>query len=526
MSTYEVPNAQYQRFMQEAKYDGSREADSDYLRHHRDWGQNASTGESYPIVCVSRHNAMAFCRWLTESERKAGRLPDGCVYRLPTEAEWEYAARGGGKSRGFEYTGSNTLADVAWYISNSERKTQFVGQKRPNELGLYDMSGNVWEWCYDWHGKDYYGKSPSSDPPGPSTGSGHVLRGGSCGDGPESCRSTSRLRGSPEGASVGIGFRVVVAFPLDSSSDQQSSPGATSESRGGPQVVQKRSVLPPDLVEVPDAQYAPLGGLVPGSREAQDRQRRAVSELGLPLEVKTAATGIAFRLIPAGSFTMGSPSRESGRDDDETQHQVTLTKPFYCGKYEVTQGQWEAVMGSNPSYLKKAGRDAPVENVSWEDCQAFLKKLCQMEGVPQGTYRLLTEAEWEYACRAGTSTGLCNGDLTSTTGHDRNLDEVGWYDENSGSQSHTVGQKKPNGWGLYDMHGNVWEWCGDWYGDYASDSVPDPLGPPSGVQRVDRGGSWGDYAGYCRSANRDYCVRDSSHRLIGLRLARITPSYP
>ena len=520
MGTSEATNGQYQRFVKETGYDGSRESDADYLRHHGDWGLSASPEENYPIVCVSWSNAAAFCRWLTESERKAGRLPDGYVYRLPTEAEWEYAARGGSTSWGFEYAGSNTLDDVAWYASNSGGKTHPVGQKRPNELGLYDMSGNVWEWCHDWYGEDYYGESPSADPAGLSSGSGRVLRGGAWSYDPQNCRSSVRARSIPVLANDRVGFRVVLSFPLDPSVVQEASPETRSESRPTQQGLQSAGGFPPDLLAVVGEPFPSLDGLDFGSWEAQDRQRRAITELGLPLDVRTARTGIPFRLIPAGSFTMGSRVNEWGLQGNETQHQVTLTKPFYCGKYEVTQGQWEMVMGSNPSSFENAGRDAPVETVSWEDCQVFLERLCQTEGVPEGTYRLLTEAEWEYACRAGSAARYCSGDSDSSLG------EYAWYGANSGGSVHPVGQKRPNGWGLYDMHGNVWEWCQDWCAEYSSGDVMDPLGPPSGILRVPRGGSWGQQAGMCESAFHGGSLPISRNNDLGFRLARIAPSYP
>ncbi|MBN1510002.1 MAG: formylglycine-generating enzyme family protein, partial [Sedimentisphaerales bacterium] len=219
------------------------------------------------------------------------------------------------------------------------------------------------------------------------------------------------------------------------------SSGPIAPEQGGQQ--RQARPLPDDLVAVADAQHASLDGLAPGSREAQERQRQAVRQLGLPLEVKTAKTGIVLRLIPAGSFTMGSPRAEQDAMvkagvprnvvEDEVEHQVTLSKPFYCGKCEVTQGQWEQVMGTNPSYFKNAGKDAPVERVSWHDCQALAKKLCEMEGVAEGTYRLLTEAEWEYACRAGTQTALYNGDLVIKGLNDAlALDGISWYGGNSG----------------------------------------------------------------------------------------------
>ncbi|MBR0237218.1 MAG: SUMF1/EgtB/PvdO family nonheme iron enzyme [Thermoguttaceae bacterium] len=187
----------------------------------------------------------------------------------------------------------------------------------------------------------------------------------------------------------------------------------------------------------------------------------------------------AFRWCPAGKFMMGY--------EDGTQHQVTLTKGFWMMETEVTQKQWKAIMGNNPSYFK--GDDLPVEEVFWHDCQEFCRKSAQL-GLP---VQLPTEAQWEYACRAGT-TGAYAG----------NLDEMAWYDSNSGSKTHPVGTKKPNAWGLYDMHGNVWEWCADWDGDYPSGSVTDPAGPSSGSSRVFRGGSWDGHAGFCRSACRSY----------------------
>ncbi len=313
--------------------------------------------------------------------------------------------------------------------------------------------------------------------------------------------------------------------------------------------------LPDDLKAVRNASYAPLSGLASGSREAQERQKEWVSKLGLPLEVATNKVGIKLRLIPPGSFTMGSSMSErkecvkgGGKVEyykDETQHRVTLTKPFYSGIYEVTQGQWKRVTGSNPSYFKNAGDDAPVENVCWEDCQKFLNKLCELEGVPQGTYRLLTEAEWEYACRAGTSTSLYNGDLKIFGQRNGSkIDDIGWYGGNSGvtynggydsskwketqysnskSGTHPAGGKAANAFGLYDMIGNVWEWCNDWHGNYPGGSVTDPEGASSGLFRVYRGGSWFHDAWVCRSANRYWFESWFRNGRLGFRLARIIP---
>jgi formylglycine-generating enzyme required for sulfatase activity len=318
---------------------------------------------------------------------------------------------------------------------------------------------------------------------------------------------------------IGVGWR---AF---------SSPGSAppEKSQGRPAKAQR---LSDDLVGISDANYASLDGLAPGSREAQERQRQAVQQLGLPLEVKARKTGIVLRLVPAGSFTMGSPTSESGRVDDEIQHQVILNRAFYCAKFEVTQVQWEALMGSNPSshkrgvyvggYALSSPTDDPVEQVSWEDCQEFLKKLCQMEGAAEGTYRLLTEAEWEYACRAGSAGRYYFSDRDSALG------QYAWYSDNGDAATHPVGQKKANAFGLYDMHGNVEEWCQDWYGVYPSGSVTNPSGPRSSGDnlRVIRGGSWCDTVGRCRSAFRGRGTTEFRWASNGLRLARTIPSYP
>jgi formylglycine-generating enzyme required for sulfatase activity len=185
-----------------------------------------------------------------------------------------------------------------------------------------------------------------------------------------------------------------------------------------------------------------------------------------------------FISIPPGEFVMGCSQGDGECDDAERPaHRARITKGFEIGKYEVTQAQWEAVMGSNPSEFK--GADRPVENVSWEDAQQFLSRLnARGDGY---RYRLPTEAEWEYAARAGT-TGKYYGEL----------DEIAWYDGNSGGRTHPVGQKKPNAWGVYDMSGNVWEWCSDWYDEnyYGNSPGADPRGPASGQARSLRGGSW------------------------------------
>ena len=231
---------------------------------------------------------------------------------------------------------------------------------------------------------------------------------------------------------------------------------------------------------------------------------------------------LAMVKIKAGMFLMGSPSGEKGRFENEDEHRVTISKPFLIGKYEVTQGQWQAVMGNNPSRFK--GGDRPVESVSWDDAKKFCNRLNVLYAgkLPKGyCFDLPTEAQWEYACRAGTNTALNSGrDLTSEEGTCSNLDEVGWYGENSGETTHAVGRKRPNAWGIYDMHGNVWEWCRDWYGDYNGDAT-DPTGPVSGSRRVGRGGSWILNAKFCRSAVRGLSDPGGRGGNLGFRLALV-----
>jgi sulfatase modifying factor 1 len=235
----------------------------------------------------------------------------------------------------------------------------------------------------------------------------------------------------------------------------------------------------------------------------------------------TNTIGMKLNKIPAGTFTMGSPEGEEGRSDHETQHPVTISKAFYMQTTEVTQGQWKAVMGTEPwkgiQYVKE-GPNYPASYVSWDDAVAFCKKLSEREGK---TYRLPTEAEWEYACRGGTETRWSFGD------DEKVLGGYAWYNKNAWGirekYAHQVELKKPNAFGLYDMHGNVYEWCHDYYeADYYKQSPEkDPTGPTSGSSRVLRGGSW-DFGGarYARSANRVRYDADRRDNRNGFRLVR------
>ncbi len=218
-------------------------------------------------------------------------------------------------------------------------------------------------------------------------------------------------------------------------------------------------------------------------------------------------------LIPAGEFLMGSPDAEKGGFAlAKPQHRVRITRPFYLGKYLVTQEQWEAVMGSNPSEFK--GPKNPVDSAGWEDCREFLKRLNEKFADAAVKFSLPTEAQWEYACRAGSKTKYYYGDDPAR------LAEFAWFYDNSEGKTHPVGEKKPNAWGLYDMHGNLFQWCADWYGDdyYKSSPESDPCGPPSGTLHIDRGGDWNSTARGCGSAFRNTNSPRRDH-FIGLRVA-------
>jgi serine/threonine protein kinase len=262
------------------------------------------------------------------------------------------------------------------------------------------------------------------------------------------------------------------------------------------------------LAKKPEERFASADefscALISPPRDTAERLRLVLDERrGIAME---------FVRITGGTFLMGSPAGEADHGADEVQHPVTLTKGFLMQATVVTQAQWEALMGSNPSHFK--GAQLPVENVSWNDCQEFIKRLNQKCAGQMGDLRagLPTEAQWEYACRAGSAGRWCFG------GDETSLGEYAWYDKNSGGKTHEVGTRRANGWGLYDMNGNVWEWCEDWYGSYPAGSITDPRGPSSGEGRVLRGGCWFGNSWLTRSAGRLRFDPTYRYNYVGVRV--------
>jgi formylglycine-generating enzyme required for sulfatase activity/serine/threonine protein kinase len=279
-----------------------------------------------------------------------------------------------------------------------------------------------------------------------------------------------------------------------------------------------------------------------GVRRGQEVQATWAKNLGMPVQ-QTNSIGMKLVLIPPGQFSMGSPTaepRELGvsMTRESPAHRVAITRPFLLGAFEVTQAEYQQVMGSNPSFFSPQGKGRqpladqdtaryPVESVSWADATEFCRRLSALQGEHSArrVYRLPTEAEWEYACRAGSTTRWASGDV------DAELDAYAWLGSSSGNRTHPVGQKRANAWGLYDMHGNVFEWCADWFTEdyYTRSPSEDPVGPASGLERVIRGGSWWNAPAHARSAARVGAPRDGSE-LIGLRVACELPprtnSYP
>ena len=451
-------------------------------------GNNPSSktkGAKLPVTDVSWEDCQGFIKKLN--------IKTNDVYRLPTEAEWEYACRAG-TTTAYSFGDEITPKDANYKDTNIGVPIA-VGSYKPNAFGLYDMHGNVHEWCEDWFGP--YPSGSITDPMGPAKGLDRVLRGGSYHFDGTGARSASRLNYSPFAQFSSMGFRLAKTMNIEGLSESEINNFFLKVMREQKAKTKKEEEAKKEEEVKKEEEKA----------KAKETQKEAAKRLQKEVEEKTdlgKGINLEMVLIPAGKFMMGSPKSENNKINDETEHEVTLTKSYYMGKYEVTQEQWESVMGNNPSKIK--GAKLPVTDVSWDDCQEFIKK-CNEKNT--GVYRLPTEAEWEFACRAGTTTAYSFGE--SITKDDANIE---------GGSIKEVGSYKPNAFGLYDMHGNVWEWCEDWPVVYPAESVTDPKGSATGDFHVLRGGSFDARDLFARSSCRGRISKSSRYDGYGFRLAK------
>jgi len=439
-------------------------------------------GEQFPMYYVSYEECIAFCERL--NKMLYSQLPEGYVFTIPTEAQWEYAARGGRKSKGYTYSGSNKLSQVAWWEGNSGKQARKVGLKSKNELGFHDMSGNVWEWCRDWFDSGYYSYGSTTNPQGPLSGVQRVLRGGSWNLETWQNRVTHRFYYEPEARSSNLGFRVALQ-PAKDFFDVKSLKNAVRE-------------------------------LSAKSSPANNRSFR-IDDLNFEMV-----------FVKGGTFIMGCTSDpKECFSNEEPIHEITLTD-FFVGKFQVTQQLWKKVMGTTISQQRSLvdstlklygeGDNYPMYYINYKECLEFCDKLNQLlaKQLPAGyTFNLPTEAQWEYAARGGRkSKGY------TYSGSD-NLGQVGWYEEfHSKEQTREVGLRKKNELGIYDMSGNVWEWCRDWFDGeyYYYSSSNNPTGPVYGYQRALRGGSWRSVAQGCRVSCRTASSPNERASNFGFRL--------
>jgi formylglycine-generating enzyme required for sulfatase activity len=489
-----------------------------------------------PVEKVSWEDAQIFLTRLNQLEQTAGRLPTGWKYALPTEAQWEYACRAGTTTI-FSWGNSATSTQANFKGTDpygggasgpNLQQTTDVGQYAANPWGFFDMHGNVWEWVGDW--KVNYPGGAQTNPEGPASGSSRVTRGGSWGNDGTILRSARRSSNTPSSRGHSLGFRVgFQPMPADTANPELELFGGAAITREAGQAWAEPGVAAHDArdgnltanvtvtgtVDVNSTGTYVLTYSVADTAGNTDSKTRTVTVTGARSVDLNASVAMDMLWVEPGSFTMGSPTSEPGRNADrEDEHNVTLTKGFYLGKYEVTQAQYEAVMTGNTNSLSPTPSEwpgnpnRPVEKVSWNDAQVFLTRLNTAEQaagrLPTGwSYVLPTESQWEYACRAGTTTAYSWGATIASSNANYNWD--GAY--NTGSdfkQTRDVGQYAANPWGFFDMHGNVSEWTDDWYqAAYPTGNpVVDPTGPSSGSPRVKRGGSWGGGGTSLRSAKR------------------------
>ncbi len=416
-------------------------------------------GDNLPVETVSWNDCQTFITKLNQLT--------GQKFRLPTEAEWEYAARGGKLSKGYKFSGNNIYASVAWDWKTSSERPQPVATKTSNELGIYDMSGNAQEWCQDWFG--FYSSSAQTNPTGPSSGYYRVCRGGSCYRNASDYRVSHRSYRAPSSSSDYLGLRLVL--PMDGTPTLKQNPQTTKP------VASKTS-----------------------SSSTPKASGSHTFTVG----------GVSFVMMPVegGTFQMGATPEQGSdvSDDEKPVHNVTLSS-YYIGQTEVTWALWRAVMGTKSRIMDDV---YPVEQVSWDKCQKFIRKLNELTGQK---FRLPTEAEWEYAARGGKKSKGYQFSGSEITG------DVAWTDRDA--RPYPVASKRANELDLYDMSGNVSEWCEDWYTPYSSSDQTNPIGqyPGSGQTHVKRGGSFYDSWRSCRVSHRSFLNGEESFNNIGFRLA-------
>ena len=511
-------------------------------------------GNDLPVERVTYTKAMEFCQKLNELTK--AQRPAGFEFMLPTEKQWEYACRAGTNTAlndGSNLTNTNAkcenLNSLAWYKHNSETQTHPVGQKKPNKWGIYDMHGNVAEWCYTPEAKITDEKSCS------------ILRGGAYFYEPQKTRSASRGASFINSVSSGFGFRVALINtgkiektveetsktptnettettkednassavnppekPQEALQNIQSEPVTTAE-RVSNTVPATTSVVVATPTQAPLVQLPPMEEpkamtatsttttAIPTTNKVSEQKPIKAGE-----KISVAYNGVKFPLIgcPPGKFIMGSPSDEPCHSAIEEQHEVVIEKGFYIGKYEITQGQYKAIMGHNPSI--ETGDKLPVHNINWLDAQKFCEKLNELtkdKRPANSIFVLPTEAQWEYACRSGYKTSLNNGkNLVDFNSSDQELNKLAWNKANACNKVQTVGKKIANAWGIHDMHGNVQEWCQDLIKEV-------PVEGNMLAIRALRGGSYLSVGKECRSAHSLRTHESDTQTDYGLRIILI-----